>query len=311
MVNTRYTLAGGMDTPSLAAEKRYDNISFEEDGRFQRGWKLSEDSPIPTSSLVGGDRNGRSRTAQESEPVQAGSSWGSLVLGVVGGVVGGVWAFCKNSAFSGFQAGGGQGYEIRNNTLNDHENSWEDEPVGSFRFERLATPVPGEYPEDTSEEEVRPAKRMQTDGGGWVVVSKNGEANSRAASPRVRTPSHHRPPLNRTSASRRSLVPVTRTRPSRMNVSHAGSPAQHPSNPASFVQPRSPTAAVRSTPTKKSTPISAEAKRYAARVRREERLAEEKFEVLNDRLQDMIRQGREALGSKVEIVDNDETMSEW
>ena len=311
MVNTNYTLKGGMDTPSLAAEKRYDNIGFEEDGRFQRGWKLSDDSPIPTSSLLGGDRNGRSRTTHDGGPVQEGPSWGSLVLGVVGGVVGGVWAFCKNSAFNGFHAGGGQSYELRNSTIDDHEHMWEDELVGQFRFERLSTPVPGEYPEDTSEEDARPAKRVHTDGGGWIVVSKDGEANSRGASPRLRTPSHHRPPVARASASRRSLVPVSRARPTRMNVSHAGSPAQHQSNPASFAQPRSPTVAARPTPSKKSTPISAEAKRYAARVRREEKLAEEKFELLNDRLQDMIRQGREALGSKVEVVDDDESMGGW
>jgi hypothetical protein len=56
------------------------------------------------------------------------------------------------------------------------------------------------------------------------------------------------------------------------------------------------------------SPPSVEAKKFAARIRKEEKVADERFERLNDRLKDMIKQGKEALGSKVEIVDEDEEM---
>jgi hypothetical protein len=319
MVNTNYNLAGGMDTPSLAAERRYDSAGFEEDGRFRRGWKLADESPIPTSSLLGGERNGRSRMVQEDGPIRGETpGWGSVVLGVVGGVVGGVWAFCKKSAFGGFYAGGGQGYDFRmDGDRFSSENMWEDEPQPSFRVERLSTPVPGEYPNDTSEEEDdnRPAKRRNTEnGGGWIMVSSKRETHSRGASPRLKTPSHHRPPPARTSAARRSLVPVSRAArsSSRMSaVSHAGSPAQHQGKPASLARPQTPTSVIQSTPNKKSTPLSAEAKRYVARVRKDEKASEERFERLNNQLKDMIREGREALGSKVEVVEEDVNMDIW
>lgn len=320
MVNTNYNLAGGMDTPSLAAERRYDGAGFEEDGRFRRGWKLADEGPIPTSSLLGGERNGKSRTVREDAPVREEAlGWGSVVLGVVGGVVGGVWAFCKKSAFGGFHAGGGQGYDLRaDGDRFSSENLWEDEPQPSFKFERLSTPVPGDYPNDTSEEEDgnRPAKRRNAEGGGgWIMVSTKRETHSRGASPRLKSPSHHRPPLARTSVSRRSLVPVSRAaRPSsrRSTVSQSGSPAQLQGKPAPLPRPQTPTSCTQSTtPKKKSTPLSAETKRYVARVRKDEKASEERFERLNSQLKDMIREGREALGSKVEVVDEDMNMDVW
>ncbi len=51
-----------------------------------------------------------------------------------------------------------------------------------------------------------------------------------------------------------------------------------------------------------------EARRYAARKKREDREAEQRMTTLNQQLQDMIRQGREALGTTVEVdyMDEDE-----
>jgi hypothetical protein len=57
--------------------------------------------------------------------------------------------------------------------------------------------------------------------------------------------------------------------------------------------------------------LSAETKRYVARVRKDEKASEERFERLNSQLKDMIREGREALGSKVEVVDEDMNMDVW
>jgi hypothetical protein len=319
MVNTNYLLAGGMDTPSLTAERRYDDMDFAQDGRFKRGWMLSDEaiSTIPTSTLLGGERNGQGRVPEKTSTPNKDSttSWGSLVLGVVGGVVGGVWAFCKNSAFPGFYAGGGQGYEIRRNEQDiANESMWEDEPA-SLRFERVSTPVPGGYPDSSDEE--RPAKRIQTDsgGGGWIMVSKTQQDDRRrASSPRMRTPStqtrqpssHHR----QSGTSRRSLGAAARPKARISSVSYSGSPAQYqPQSRPSLTEPQTPAAPFSAS--KKPSPLSEEVRRLATRKRKEEKVTAERYDRLNDRLQEMIREGRQALGARVEVVEEDEQMNFW
>ena len=49
-----------------------------------------------------------------------------------------------------------------------------------------------------------------------------------------------------------------------------------------------------------------EVKRFAARRRKEDRIAEERFERLNGQLMDMIEMGKQALGSTVEIVEDED-----
>jgi hypothetical protein len=422
MVNTVYNLAGGMDTPSLAAEKRYEQLGselFDLDGRLSRDWRSNGDGASgmmggggSAGGKLGGDRNGKRKTQQDEEEEegedagvgayayddgktqQQDSGWGSLVIGAIGGVVAGAWTFCKKSAFRGFYAGGGQGYAMRQHQHQQpgyddpfgHESMWEDEqdpsnPMSaSMRsFERLSTPVPGEYPEDSPppedinnnngggggsntrylesvESERRPAKRRQTDGGGWVVVDKTAAANrSRTgsrSSPRLSTPpinprlaTHHhnsahtsarpraaslkRPMMlnNNTPASSRS------SRPRISAVSHTGSPARpsthshsrHASLSSGGIQLRPPRSPGMPSTTVSGdgggdgavgfgvgigvgpnmSPPSVEAKRFAARVRKEERAAGKRYDRLNDQLMEMIKQGKEALGSKIEVVENE------
>jgi len=328
-----------MDTPTVAAEKRYDAASdlFDLDGRLSRDWRTTKENYRELGETVpqlGGERNG-GRYAEEDivmsgqqHPPQQGSGWGTLVLGAIGGVVAGAWAFCKKSAFRGFYAGGGQGYAVRRPNEGDpfgHESMWEDEQDAprnmsdSLRsFERLATPVPGEYPEDSPPEdnisghnhvrqhleaERRPAKRRQTDGGGWVVVDK--VSRSRGNSPRISTPSVPRTsqPRHHSNSFKRPILAASRSRHRLSGVSNLGSPAppSH-SRHASYSHQRSPSSG---TNAQKSSPPSVEAKKYAARMRREEKATGERYDKLNDQLMAMIKQGKEALGSKVEVVDAD------
>ena len=58
------------------------------------------------------------------------------------------------------------------------------------------------------------------------------------------------------------------------------------------------------------SPLSADARRYQMRQRREERRAEASIQKVNDRLKDMIREGREALNSEIH-VDDDGDREEW
>jgi hypothetical protein len=348
MVNSNYNLDGGMDTPSLAAEKRYEMGSemFDADGRLSRDWRADQEGHRGASGApvqLGGERNGRrkSHNAEEDMEVdedmekrgQQDNGWGSLVFGAISGVVVGAWAFCKKSAFRGFYAGGGQGYAIRPHIGEDpfgSEGYWEDEQEGSNAmsasmrsYERLSTPVPGEYPEDSPpedntyshsrsndivERERRPAKRRQTDGGGWVVVDKIGR--SRTSSPHLSTPANARIPHPRphSTSLKRPILNASRSRHRiSSGVSYTGSPAQpsHSRN-TSYANPRSPGSAATGAPALKTSPPSVEAKKYAARKRKEEKVVGEQYDRFNDKLLEMIKQGKEALGSKIEVVEQDE-----
>jgi hypothetical protein len=54
------------------------------------------------------------------------------------------------------------------------------------------------------------------------------------------------------------------------------------------------------------SPAVLEAQRFAARVRRREVEEERDMRRMNARLKDLIREGKEALGTKVEVEDGDE-----
>jgi hypothetical protein len=309
------------------------------DGRFGRA-KLaehmsSESRPQDNDTLeavLGGDRNGKGRviTSTSTSGDQI-TSWGSFVFGVVGGVVGGVWELCKTAAFNGFRAGGGPAYPLRPaEDFFSNESMWEDEGAASRSWDRLPTPVPGEYPGDTPSEDEqeddhyaqgrRGSKRLHTDGGGWIVVERAHDTRTRARSPRLSTPGsggHGRHGRTSSASFRKHKTPVGSRHSHRVSgVSFAGSPAPlaqqqyHNHGRASLGAQRSP--ANTSVPvfesTKKMSPPSVEAKKFAARIKKEEKVADERFERLNDRLKDMIKQGKEALGSKIEIVDEDEEM---
>lgn len=348
LVNTRYTLAGGLDTPGLAAASSYEGantLAYEVD--FRRRWSVTSNGGhnggIATLGPLTGERNGKRRhhSSPHDTPRQ---TWSQTVLHLAGAMAGKMWDFCRANAFRGFYAGGGQGYSVSST-----DSIWEDldsrQPVFS-PFEYITTPVPGDFPplqhNDYGTDFIhrgetptppRPAKRIHTDtGSGWVMVDRH--SDSRASSPRLstrRTPSQTstasnatprshlprpvaqpRPQLTRPPSHRRSLIPVSRRSSA---VSLSGSPAlQHqPTDraPASFASPRGAQATkIPSRPGSRAglpgqALPSPEAQKYAARLRREEREADRSLRKMNERLRDMVREGKEALGSKIEIVDDE------
>jgi hypothetical protein len=360
LVNSRYDLANGMDTPASLAERVYDSTSMYVDstldGRFGRN-QLSQFNAATFAAgqqhgdvnhILGTDRNGQGRGSSSGgktpppsgfTPVQrAVPGWGSVFFNVAGSVATGLWNFCKTTAFGGFQSGGGQAYNLYGTPTNTnpyrveswgHESNWEDENEPLTRsWDRLPTPVPGEYPESLSdEEEVRGKKRLHADGGGWIVVEKDQDEKSkvrlrsRALSPLGnKSPQKTTPARASSVASRRLKAPGNTRRISA--VSHAGSP-----NPISHTQPHRrqtiqhvsqmstrPRTPVLSTTTTtigaehKISPPSVEVRKFQKRMRRDEKQSEEKFEVMNERLRELIRQGKEALGSRVEVVDEGREM---
>ncbi len=345
LVNTRYALAGGLDTPGLAAASSYDGANVAYEVNFRRRWSVTSnqhDSSIATLGPLAGERNGKRRCPSSPNGTST-QGWGQTVLHLAGAVAGKMWELCRAGAFRGFSAGGGQGYAVQ--PVSSTDSIWEDlDTQQAFPpLERSSTPVPGDFPHhadygtqhihrDSTPTPPRPAKRIHTyTGSGWVMVDHH--SDSRASSPRLsmrRTPSttasnaapkshlprpvaQQRPqPSRQQSSHRRSLIPVSRRG---STVSMAGSPAliHSPQNkaPASFASSRAAPSGNK-TPSRPASrndlsniPLpSPEAQKYAARVRREEREAEASLRKMNRRLKDMVREGKEALGSRIEIVDD-------
>lgn len=355
-VNTRYQLAGGMDSPTLAAHAQEDERVYVDTG-YRRSLSDMEEpkGQVDTRRGLFGESEGSNYFALEREangrgrgyPDKRSSGWGKGAYSVVGAVVGKAWDFCRAGAtlFTGFKAGGGQAYNdfgsvARFNTM-ENEHNWESEKQDVVFGDREATPVPGRFPEDDfipdymdsvipDDSPVRPSKRRQVSGGfrdeeiakNWVVVQN---PPSRPAPPQIHNRVLPRPSAQPVLAPRRTIVPASRPasragfsssarRSIAPRVSHAGSPALSSNRGASFASPRSPAPSSRiprASPmrdvkrTHQESPAESEARQWRALKKREEREADESIRRLDAQLKAMIREGKEALGTKVEVLDDD------
>lgn len=379
-VNTRYQLAGGMDTPSLAAAHALEGNEYGDIGCR----KSLGDSERPSMFNAEGvsyfpdepawrERNGRARLSQGYNGSPRGEGWSKAAIQVANVVVGKVWEFCKNSSavFKGFQAGGGTRYKI--NPLEAdaqfetvERNLWEEKDG-----ERDSTPLPGQYPNEDLEyipdymdratpdnTPPRPTKRRQISANytlaenkdeitkNWVVVPPPPpppaiRTITTPTRPQLKGPSRYSMPTA-SSASRRAIANSAAQRPASRagfgapatrrpaltsqasRVSHAGSPALTGGHGASYASPRSPQNSASKIPRRTSSPLghtrngggskggnadsptAKEAKRWATLKRKEEREADESIRRLDAQLKAMIREGKEALGTKIEVELDDE-----
>ena len=176
--------------------------------------------------------------------------------------------------------------------------------------------IPGGFPQDDLIEnymaqdhsEVRPAKRLHRDKSEfnkeWVMVSAS--AGSRESSPSravIRKIPRASSPVKRPGSSETAGLLRAGKRPtlhpSRPSLSsQAGLASQKASTGASYASPRSPSA--RPSP---NTPLSAEAQRFAKKIKKRETQDDASMKRLNAQLKAMIREGKEALGTKIEIED--------
>lgn len=369
-VNTRYALAGGLDTPQVAAaaaEEAADSVYSDMNYRRNLGGDGLKDSH--NLSYFPRIETPTSHNSRASNQAGQREGWSKVALEVVGGVVGKVWDFCRTGAFRGFISGGGTGYNNNAQPYQSEKNFWGDEPTTSDRFgDVVSTPLPGQFPDDDfipdymdnptpDQGSQRPAKRRQVSksedelGKNWIMVSNVANATTISTAPTIAsttpTPLRTTKPTATATSSTRYSMPTTssssrrqpinsaasrpasragnrRTLPSTYRgstVSHAGSSNLNPMRPASYASPRSPTGSkipVLSTnsrytsPTKTSStgiatpssPAAIEAQKWVAKKKREEREAEESIQRFNKQLRDMIREGKEALGSKVVVEDD-------
>ncbi|MCJ1389984.1 hypothetical protein MMC18_002842 [Xylographa bjoerkii] len=333
-VSTRYKLAGGLDTPSAGFASGFDLSASTPDLAFRRGGRgdtvrhTPEDYFGDTTSALARERNGHSRTQHEQPPMDG---WGKAVVSAVSGVAGKVWEFCKAGAFRGFYAGGSHGQSPQPPSTSSHaipnpqSSIWQDlSPSTSHIFDAASPPhttsFPGGFPDTDFLPEYmsHPSKRPKpSPSSSWVLVpshvSPSRESSPSRLTPRklpssASTPSARRPASR--AGLRRPVLPASRP-------SLTYSPSTN--RPASSASTRSPLPSPKRqlhqrahsygtdggadgyTVDSPASPISVEAQKYAARARRREKEEERALQGFNERLRAMIKEGKEALGTRVEV----------
>lgn len=260
-VNTKYQLAGGMDTPGLVQQHAADLGSEYVDAGYRRslgdvgrngfgnsrGWREQDSmSYFPAiQDDMGHESDARGRYSDRS-PDQRGEGWSKAAIQVVGGVVGKVWEFCKTSGavFRGFQAGNGVGYKVNMEpsitfeAVPENESSfWHEKGKMSNIYDRESTPLPGRFPEDDflpnymdhpspEYSPPQPAKRRQVSRNTTDELARNWVVVPETqvttpSKPQPRAPSRFSMPTA-SSASRRVVANTSSYRPASRPASRAG-----------------------------------------------------------------------------------------
>ncbi|KLJ11188.1 hypothetical protein EMPG_13519 [Blastomyces silverae] len=271
-----------------------------------------------------------------------GGGWGSTVVKIVGGVAGKVWDFCWSGPFRGFYAGGGQGYHMGSEPqqppppLQPHSpveepNAWQNvcekddvfSSSGGRQDGGIAT-VPGHFPVDSFHNNPRVFHNDHDElQGNWVLVrnaTKAKDTQEDDMSPSSTHPSSARkiPRKSNSVTPRRVAVGrlakrqsvLTPARPSSSSSSSHHHPHHHQLSSSHGKVSYEPVKS--SSPAKYgSSPASIEAQRLAARAKRREREEDASIRRLNQQLKAMIKEGKEALGTTIEIEDDGMDMGDW
>ena len=337
LVNTDYRIKGGLDTPQQTIED--EEADFDLDYRMnrfnthapQRDCSYDPHTPAPLAR----EGNGRKRHPQESP-----KGWDipRTVWAWTGGAAIKVASFAWNTgkAFTGFRAGGGQAYKpgLADQSWMAVEEEKEDPFDAQFqgRRDRTGTPIPGEFPDDRYIEDYmdNPTAHHQqrdistptlqgTTGSDSTLKSKNGEnwvfvqpEDTRDTSPTRR----HKKPLGYASrpASRASLIgvgprPKLQPRPNATNASYAspraGTTRSAPLEDTTTYQPghRRSRSSIASPRRESTIPMSPDVLKFEKKVRQKEKKIDSSMRRLNSQLEDMIREGKEALGTRIEVRD--------
>ena len=341
LVNERYSLKGGLDTPGLMETAQEDNMAMMGNGSIDARRRVRDGDARrtvggqPVSGPLARERNGVGRLpSSPNGPEQKQEGWTRFAFGLVGKV----FTF-GTSVIKGFYAGGGEGYEIRSQYPRQRLSpvQW----MHSQRFAGGGTPIPGSWQEDeflgdfeqdnptnsgpsSPTSTSRPAaKRRQTGEDTWVMVA-TADGDAFDATPRQQASpsgvSRDRPAAASRANSRRSIAPVSRR--SASYVSHNGSPAlqqlSHDSHGharrASIAPTRSPHSSRPSSSGQHSagrrgsgfnlptdSGVSPEVERFAKRQARQEKVADRTMNNMNRKLADMIQQAQVALGTKYAV----------
>jgi hypothetical protein len=283
---------------------------------------------------------------QVASTPNAPSSWMvDSLFNLVGGVAGTLFKFCT-VPFRGFQAGGGQSYDADAQIkiasrlgLHDEpepEPSEPAAPVQQIKFDGRPSPS-NDYGvrsiESVDAERPRMPKRLRTEDA-WVMVGTDEEtapitptttpriSERRMPAPPLYTPSPSQipRPLSRMSATpvsrRPSLIPVSRrsggTRTPLYSNSISSSKSTHnrqrSSSRLSFGSPGTHGLGNQGKPDekKKVSPLPPDSARLVSKLRREEMEDDARIRRMSSQMSAMLKEAREALGSSIEIEDDDD-----
>lgn len=331
LVNERYMLKGGFDTPGLmasGAEDRYDSGGDFDFRRRVRDLDFAERVPAGQAMVSGPlarERNGVARmpSSPNGDPNQTG--WASFAFDLVGKVFN-----FGSTVIKGFYSGGGKGYDLHGQPLSDswiqRDRTGQTPVPGSWRDDEFLGDFEQDNPSSPSTSNERPSnKRRHTDKDSWVMV---GTPDITESSPKRKPSSTSIPRSNlavRPSASRaqsrRSIAPV-----SRRTSSYTGSPALQPPFQESNHTRRASVAPTRSPNNNNGAPrpslharsstgirpslgsrpnsaadLSPEAEKYIKRQARQDKATDKSIGNMNKQLKDLIAQAQQALGTKYEV----------
>ncbi|KAJ4307727.1 hypothetical protein N0V94_009638 [Neodidymelliopsis sp. IMI 364377] len=330
LAHDRYALAGGSIEGANSFTRQNDNYDDYFNLQQQRGMWSSPTSPTLQPMAL----DGALTTPNDTKPWVVNS-----LLNIVGGVAGKLFQFCT-VPFRGFQAGGGRSYDADAQVkiaskLGLHDEAEPREPaapVQQIKFDSQPIDNYGVQSIDSVEaERPRMPKRLRTEDA-WVMVGQDEEAGSspittpRLAERRVPnhtpSPSQIPRPLSRlstvTPASKRpSLIPVSRrSNIARTPVYSSGIPGPKTHNKQrSYSRLSFGSPAVPEDKSKRVSPLPPDSQRLINKVRREELEDDARMRRMSSQMSAMLREAREALGSKFEIEDDnhggldDEAMS--
>ncbi|KAK4935366.1 hypothetical protein LTR10_023570 [Elasticomyces elasticus] len=343
-VNTNYRIAGGLDTPTalnFQNEEDAQQYEFEVDCRPNRYATKTTDSYFPHTPSDECTTSTRNASRSPREGGWGKTVW-ALTGGVAGKVFNFCWNTTFKGFYAG--GGNGYDVAGTPNLTassdfwvgNEKEDVFHDEYQhsghGRRRHQRDHTPIPGGFPDEA--EGRRPATIRTTSD--WVIVDEHPDRDRESDASPVRkrskatTASLHtsrssttlgtamRLRLTPRSASGRSsasfasprsssaAVPVVAPAP----VSKVDSVKQHRRAVSSFQhqQPESrpgSRASLASPRRQSSVPASPEVRKFEQKLRRKEAKQDQTMNRFAAQLQAMIREGQEALGARIEVVDGD------
>ncbi|KAL5431403.1 hypothetical protein PMIN06_009954 [Paraphaeosphaeria minitans] len=317
LANDRYELAGGVEVTDRFVRQNGNLDDYFHLEKQREMWST------PTSPNYGIPPH-LQPAERPVTPPSAKPRMLNQLMNIVGGVAGKLYQFCA-VPFCGFQAGGGQAYSLDNKEvaakLGLHDN---DTSLPNGATQKV---VPTNYSDNDygvesidSVREERPGAKRQRTAESWVVVNNQEDIVSRPCTPRIaarRVPDHTRSPsqiprpVSRASMAtpahkRPSLIPVSR-RSTMDRTSFHGSASTHPQ---SLDHARSYSRQSYGSPvlsndksSKKKSPLPPESQRLVSKLRREEVEDDARMRRMSSQMSAMLREAREALGSKFEIED--------
>jgi len=327
LANTNYCLFGGLDTPGAWSEQkleRADELDAERDYRHNRFAGPSGISRPDQGETVSGMKQGQTLHDQQYTTSDNGWHLKKAAWALTGGLAGKIFNFCWNTTFQGFHAGGGQAYTDSAEAVMGCSPSHT-----SDGFLRKRARIPGSYPSgrhSTDGVKQQPVEPLQSDATPTInsrhvsedSVSKNNWVFVEHSQPQ----DHDQSPIRqRSKASMAGSGRYDFAQPVRAPTSQSASFASpRRTTSVATIYTRPPSTGKRSrasvaSPSRRQTslavgcssPASPEIESYQRKRRKEDKRQDQSLRRLNAQLQDMIREGQQALGSKIEIVDDHDT----